>query len=104
MEWLCEGNIYYTALASSEGPRLFMDTSRNHSPLGSADTAVASADYEDLLGVAMGHHGDLGYHFLVGELVVLYHLDDTIEDQDHAVGDRFEEEEVLGCSGSVAIW
>ena len=33
------------------------------------DAAIAAADYEDVLGVGVGVHGEVGYHFLVAVCV-----------------------------------
>lgn len=59
------------------------------------DTAVTAADDEDLLGVGVGHHAQVGDHLLVGELVALGALDDVVEDEDHAVVGGLEDEDVL---------
>ena len=77
------------------------------------DTAVTTADDQDLLGVGVGVHGQVGDHLLVAisssakdssaslyscnvrELVALGALDDVVEDKDHAVVGRLEDEDVL---------
>lgn len=59
------------------------------------DTTIASSDDQDLLGVRMGVHGDVGHHLLVGEFIALSGLDDSVEDEDVAVGGRLEDEDVL---------
>lgn len=59
------------------------------------DTAVTATDDEDLLGVGVGHHAQVGNHLLVGELVALGALDDVVEDEDHAVVGGLEDEDIL---------
>lgn len=76
------------------------------------DTAVTTADDQDLLGVGVGVHGQVGNHLLVSallstivrvfqsgcnvrELVALSALDDVVEDKDGAVVGRLEDEDVL---------
>lgn len=59
------------------------------------DTTVTTANDEDLLGVGVGHHGEVGDHLLVGELVALSGLDNVVEDKDHAVVGRLEDEDIL---------
>lgn len=59
------------------------------------DTTVTTTDDEDLLGVGVGVHGQVGDHLLVRELVALGALDDIVEDEDHAVVGRLEDEDIL---------
>jgi hypothetical protein len=59
------------------------------------DTAVTTADDEDVLGVGVGVHGEVGDHLLVGELVALGALDDVVEDEDSAVVGGLEDKDVL---------
>jgi hypothetical protein len=59
------------------------------------DTAVTTTDDEDLLGVGVRVHGQVGDHLLVRELVTLGALDDIVEDKDHAVVGRLEDEDIL---------
>ena len=49
------------------------------------DTAVTATDDEDLLGVGVRVHGEVGNHLLVGELVALGALDDIVQDEDGAI-------------------
>lgn len=58
-------------------------------------TTVAATDDQDLLGVGVGEHAEVGDHLLVGELVALGALDDVVEDEDHAVVGGLEDEDVL---------
>jgi hypothetical protein len=77
------------------------------------DAAVTTADDQDLLRVGVGVHGQVSDHLLVAislsasdssaslcsynvrELVALSALDDVVEDKDHAVVGRLEDEDVL---------
>ena len=59
------------------------------------DTAVAAADDQDVLGVGVREHAEVGDHLLVGELVALGALDDVVEDEHHAVVGRLEDEHIL---------
>lgn len=61
----------------------------------SDDTTVTSTDDENVLGVRVRSHGQVGNHLLVGELVTLGALDDAVEDEDVAVGRGTEDEDVL---------
>jgi hypothetical protein len=58
-------------------------------------TTVTTANDEDLLGVGVGEHSQVGDHLLVGELVALGALDDVVEDEDHAVVGGLEDEHIL---------
>lgn len=59
------------------------------------DTTVTATDDQDLLGVGVGEHGQVGDHLLVRELVVLGALDDIIQDQHVAVLLGLEDQDVL---------
>jgi hypothetical protein len=59
------------------------------------DAAVAAADDEDVLGVGVREHAQVGDHLLVGELVALGALDDVVEDEHHAVVGGLEDEDIL---------
>lgn len=59
------------------------------------DTAVAAANNQDLLGVGVGVHGEVGDHLLVGELVALGALDSVVQDEDGAVVAALEDEDIL---------
>lgn len=59
------------------------------------DTAVTTTDNKDLLGAGVGVHGQVGDHLLVRELVALSALDDIVQDEDHAVVGRLEDEDIL---------
>jgi hypothetical protein len=59
------------------------------------DTAIATTDDEDLLGVGVGVHGKVGDHLLVGELIALGTLDDVVEDENVAVVAALEDEDIL---------
>ena len=59
------------------------------------DTAVAAADDEDLLGVGVRVHGQVGDHLLVRKLVALGALDDVVQDQDGAVVGGLEDQDIL---------
>jgi hypothetical protein len=59
------------------------------------DTAIATTDDEDLLGVRVRVHGEVGDHLLVGEFVALGALDDIVEDENVAVVAALENEDVL---------
>lgn len=59
------------------------------------DTAVAAADNQDLLGVGVGVHSEVGDHLLVGELIALGALDGVVQDQNGAVVAGLEDEDVL---------
>jgi hypothetical protein len=58
-------------------------------------TAVAATDDEDLLGVGVREHSQVGDHLLVGELVALGALDDVVEDEHHAVVGGLKDEHIL---------
>lgn len=59
------------------------------------DTTVTAANDEDLLGVGVRVHGEVGDHLLVGELVALGALNDIIKNEDVAVVGRLEDQDVL---------
>lgn len=59
------------------------------------DTAIATANDEDLLGLGVRVHGQVRDHLLVGELIPLSALDDVVQDQDSAVVRGLEDENVL---------
>lgn len=59
------------------------------------DTAVATADDKDLLGVRVGVEGKVGDHLLVGELVTLGGLDHVVEDENVAVVGGLEDKNIL---------
>lgn len=59
------------------------------------DTTVAAANDQDLLGVRVRVHGEVGDHLLVGELIALGALDDVVQDQDGAVVAALEDEDIL---------
>ena len=57
--------------------------------------AVAAADDEDALRLAMGQDGGMGQHLVVEELVGLRRLDDAVQHQHPAECGVLEDEEVL---------
>lgn len=59
------------------------------------NAAIATANDQDLLGVGVGVHGEVGDHLLVGELVALGGLDNIVQDQNSAVIGRLEDEDIL---------
>lgn len=59
------------------------------------NTSITSTDDQDLLGVRVGVHSQVGNHLLVCELVALRALDDIVQNEDSAVVGRFEDEHVL---------
>lgn len=59
------------------------------------DTTIATADDEDLLGVGVRVHSQVGNHLLVRELVPLGALDDIVEDEHVAVVGGLEDQDVL---------
>lgn len=59
------------------------------------DTAITTTDDEDLLGVGVGVHGEVGDHLLVGELITLGALDDIVEDEDVAMVSGLEDQDIL---------
>ena len=61
----------------------------------SEDTAVTTANDQDLLGVGVGHHAEVGDHLLVGELVALSALNDVVEDENVAIVGGLEDENIL---------
>lgn len=58
-------------------------------------TTVSTTDDEDVLGVRVRGHGQVGDHLLVGEFITLRTLDDAVQDEDVAVGGRTKDEDVL---------
>lgn len=58
-------------------------------------TTVTTADNKDTLGVGVGSDGKVSDHLLVGELVALCALDDTIENENVAEGGGLEDEDIL---------
>lgn len=58
-------------------------------------TTVTTANDKNLLWVWVRVHGEVGDHLLVRELVALGALDDVVENEDHAVVGRLEDEDVL---------
>jgi hypothetical protein len=59
------------------------------------NTSVTAANDQDLLGVGVGVHGQVGDHLLVRELVSLGALDDIVQNQDVAVVLRLEDQDIL---------
>lgn len=59
------------------------------------DTAITSANDQDLLWVGVRIHGQMGNHLLVCKLVPLSALDDIVKNQDGAVVAGFEDEDIL---------
>lgn len=59
------------------------------------DTTITASDDQDLLGVGVRVHGEVGDHLLVGELVALGALDHIVEHQHHAVVGGLEDEHIL---------
>lgn len=59
------------------------------------DTTITTADNEDLLGVGVGVHGEVGDHLLVGELIALGALNDVVEDEDVAMVSGLEDQDIL---------
>lgn len=59
------------------------------------DAAVAAADDENLLGVGVRIHGQVGDHLLIREFIVLGALDDVVEHEDGAMVGGLEDEHVL---------
>jgi len=59
------------------------------------DTAIATTDNQDLLGVGVGVHGQMGDHLLVRELIALRDLDGVVQDEDLTIGLRLENQDVL---------
>lgn len=59
------------------------------------DTAVTATNNQDLLGVRVRVHGQVGDHLLVGELIPLSALDDIVQDQDGTVVGRLKDQDVL---------
>ena len=59
------------------------------------NTTVSATDDQDLLGVWVRVHGQMGDHLLVCELIPLSALDDIVENQDSAIVGRFEDEDIL---------
>lgn len=59
------------------------------------NTAITTTNDENLFGVGMRVHGEVGNHLLVGELVALGALNDIVQDQDGAIVGRLEDEHIL---------
>lgn len=59
------------------------------------DAAITATNDQDLLGVGVRVHGQVGDHLLVGKLIALSALDDVVQDQDGPVVGGFEDENVL---------
>lgn len=59
------------------------------------DTTVTTTNDEDLLGVRVSVHGQVGDHLLVGELIALGALDNVVQDQNGAVVAALEDENIL---------
>lgn len=59
------------------------------------DTTVTATDDQDLLGVGVRVHGEVGDHLLVGELIALSALDDVVEDENGAVVAALENKHIL---------
>lgn len=59
------------------------------------DTAVTATNDEDLLGVGVGVHGEVGDHLLVGELIALGALDNVVQDENGTVVTALEDEDIL---------
>lgn len=92
-QWCCcrtsSSNVYLVNIAEdSRLNALVLDNL-------SEDTTVATTDDEDLLGVGVRHHAEVGDHLLVGELVTLSALNDVVEDENIAVVGGLEDEDIL---------
>lgn len=59
------------------------------------DTTVTATNNENLLGVRVRVHGQVGDHLLVGELIALGALDDVVQNEDSAVVAALEDQDVL---------
>lgn len=59
------------------------------------DTAVTATNDEDLLGVGVGVHGEVGDHLLVRELIALSALDNVVQDKNSTVVAALEDEDIL---------
>ena len=59
------------------------------------DTSVTSTNDQDLLGVGVGVHGEVGDHLLVGELIALSALDNVVQDENGTVVAALEDEDIL---------
>ena len=59
------------------------------------DATVAATNDQDLLGVGVRVHGQVGDHLLVRELIALSALDDIVQDQDVAVVGGLEDQDIL---------
>ena len=57
--------------------------------------AVAGADDQDIGGLAMRQQRHMGQHLLIYELIALGDLDDAVQHHDAAVGEAFEDDDVL---------
>jgi hypothetical protein len=59
------------------------------------DTTVTTTNDEDLLGVGVSVHSQVGDHLLVGELITLGALDNVVQDKDAAVVGGLEDQDIL---------
>lgn len=59
------------------------------------DTTITTTDDQDLLGVWVGVHRQVGDHLLVCELIPLGALDDVVENENGAVVGGLEDEDIL---------
>lgn len=59
------------------------------------DTTITTTDDQNLLGVWVGVHRQVGDHLLVCELIPLGALDDVVENENGAVVGGLEDEDIL---------
>eukprot|EP00322_Chrysochromulina_rotalis_P003957 CAMPEP_0115865478 /NCGR_PEP_ID=MMETSP0287-20121206/19741_1 /TAXON_ID=412157 /ORGANISM="Chrysochromulina rotalis, Strain UIO044" /LENGTH=120 /DNA_ID=CAMNT_0003319989 /DNA_START=883 /DNA_END=1245 /DNA_ORIENTATION=+ len=64
-------------------------------------TAISTADNEHTRRIRVGMHRDVCDHLLVGMLVALGDLDNTIQHEDGAIVGRFEHEHVLEVTATL---